>query len=38
MGNQMDAGREIDTAVRLEVYRFFVDRGRPRSGRKSPRH
>lgn len=25
----MDAGQTLDTAVRLEVYRFFVDQGRP---------
>ncbi len=25
----MDSEQEVDTAVRLEVYRFFVDQGRP---------
>jgi Alkylmercury lyase len=29
MAKQMDSEHALDTAVRLEVYRFFVDQGRP---------
>jgi hypothetical protein len=28
-GGQVDSDQTVDTAVRLEVYRFFVDQGRP---------
>src|ERR687895_112539 len=28
-GKAMDSEQALDTAVRLEVYRFFIDQGRP---------